>query len=99
MLSVRDISVPIKAIIADDHPLFRAALRHILGASLQGDVRDAENFTQLMEILQREPDVELVLMDLNMPGNQGLTGLTAVRNQFPDVQVIIVSANEQLNVI
>ena len=71
MLSVRDISVPIKAIIADDHPLFSAALRQILGASLQGDVRDAENFTQLMEILQREPDVELVLMDLNMPGNQG----------------------------
>lgn len=99
MLSVRDINVPIKAIIADDHPLFRAALRQILGASLQGDVRDAENFTQLMDILELEPDVELVLMDLNMPGNQGLTGLTTVRNQFPDVQVIIVSANEQLNVI
>jgi DNA-binding NarL/FixJ family response regulator len=99
VLSVQDINVPIKAIIADDHPLFRAALRQILGASLQGDVRDAENFTQLMEMLQREPDVELVLMDLNMPGNQGLTGLTTVRNQFPDVQVIIVSANEQLNVI
>jgi DNA-binding NarL/FixJ family response regulator len=49
--------------------------------------------------LEQEPDVELVLMDLNMPGNQGLTGLTAVRNQFPDVQVMIVSANEQLDVI
>jgi DNA-binding NarL/FixJ family response regulator len=99
VLSLRDINVPIKAIIADDHPLFRAALRQILGASLQGDVRDAENFRQLMDILELEPDVELVLMDLNMPGNQGLTGLTTVRNQFPDVQVIIVSANEQLNVI
>ncbi|TFH71712.1 response regulator transcription factor [Gammaproteobacteria bacterium LSUCC0112] len=88
-----------KAIIADDHPLFRAALRQTLGASLQGEVRDAESFKQLMDILEQEPDVELVLMDLNMPGNQGLTGLTAVRNQFPDVQVMIVSANEQLNVI
>ncbi|MDO9476483.1 MAG: response regulator transcription factor [Pseudohongiella sp.] len=99
MLSLRDLPLPIKAIIADDHPLFRAALRQTLGASLQGEVRDAENFKQLMDILEQEPDVELVLMDLNMPGNQGLTGLTAVRNQFPDVQVMIVSANEQLSVI
>jgi DNA-binding NarL/FixJ family response regulator len=91
--------LPIKAIIADDHPLFRAALRQTLGATLQGEVRDAGNFDQLIEILEQEPQVELVLMDLNMPGNQGLTGLTAVRNQFPDVQVMIVSANEQLNVI
>lgn len=99
MLPLRDQPLPIKAIIADDHPLFRAALRQTLGASLQGEVRDAESFKQLMDILEQEPDVELVLMDLNMPGNQGLTGLTAVRNQFPDVQVMIVSANEQLNVI
>lgn len=99
MLPLRDQPLPIKAIIADDHPLFRAALRQTLGASLQGEVRDAESFKQLMDILEQEPGVELVLMDLNMPGNQGLTGLTAVRNQFPDVQVMIVSANEQLNVI
>lgn len=99
MLPLRDQPLPIKAIIADDHPLFRAALRQTLGASLQGEVRDAESFKQLMDILEQEPDVELVLMDLNMPGNQGLTGLTSVRNQFPDVQVMIVSANEQLDVI
>jgi DNA-binding NarL/FixJ family response regulator len=96
---VPEFILPIKAVIADDHPLFRAALRQALGATLQGEVRDAGNFDQLIEILEQEPQVELVLMDLNMPGNQGLTGLTAVRNQFPDVQVMIVSANEQLNVI
>lgn len=99
MRDIPDFILPIKAIIADDHPLFRAALRQTLSATLHGEVRDAGNFDQLMELLEKEPQVELVLMDLNMPGNQGLTGLTAVRNQFPDVQVMIVSANEQLNVI
>ncbi|MBU2097197.1 MAG: response regulator transcription factor, partial [Gammaproteobacteria bacterium] len=94
-----DYILPIKAIIADDHPLFRAALRQTLADTLHGEVRDAGSFEQLITILEQEPQVELVLMDLNMPGNQGLTGLTAVRNQFPDVQVMIVSANEQLNVI
>jgi DNA-binding NarL/FixJ family response regulator len=87
------------AIIADDHPLFRTALRQTLQETLVGQVLDVDNFSELMESLQRYPHLELVLMDLNMPGNQGLTGLTAIRNQYPDVQVIIVSANEQVGVI
>lgn len=88
-----------KAVIADDHPLFRAALRHALASTLEGEVLDAAGFDDLMTILLREPQVELVFLDLNMPGNQGLTGLTMLRNQFPDILVIIVSANEQAGVI
>lgn len=88
-----------KVVIADDHPLFRTALRHTLHTTVQGDVLEAENFDQLQKLLLREPQIELVFLDLNMPGNQGLTGLTAIRNQFPDVLVMIVSANEQIDVI
>ncbi len=88
-----------KVVIADDHPLFRTALRHTLSATLTGQILDAESFAQLMTILGQEPQIELVFMDLNMPGNQGLTGLTAIRNLYPDVLVIIVSANEQVSVI
>jgi len=88
-----------RAVIADDHPLFRTALRHTLSATLQGMVLEAENFDELLKLLLREPQIELVFLDLNMPGNQGLTGLTTIRNQFPDVLVLIVSANEQVDVI
>ena len=88
-----------RAIIADDHPLFRAALRQSLSDTLAGGILDAASFDELIEVLVQEPQVELVFLDLNMPGNHGLTGLTTLRNHYPDVLVIIVSANEQLNVI
>jgi len=88
-----------RAIIADDHPLFRAALRQSLSDTLEGAILDAASFDELTEVLLHEPQVELVFLDLNMPGNHGLTGLTTLRNHFPDVLVIIVSANEQMNVI
>lgn len=88
-----------RAVIADDHPLFRAALKQALSETLSGDVLEAESFPALHELLERERQIELVLLDLNMPGNQGLTGLTAVRNLFPDILVIIVSANESPDVI
>lgn len=88
-----------KVIIADDHPLFRSALGHALAATLKGEVLEAESFDALLALLLQHPQIELVFLDLNMPGNQGLTGLTAIRNQFPDILVVIVSANEQLHVV
>lgn len=88
-----------RAIIADDHPLFRAALKQALSETLGSDVLEAESFPQLMTLLESERQIELLLLDLNMPGNQGLTGLTAVRNLFPDILVLIVSANENPDVI
>lgn len=88
-----------RAVIADDHPLFRAALRQALSTSLGSDILEVANFSQLQSLLQQARQLELVFLDLNMPGNQGLTGLTAIRNQYPDVLVVVVSANEQLDVI
>lgn len=88
-----------RAIIADDHPLFRSALKQALATTLGSDVLEAENFTELQTVLEQERQVELLFLDLNMPGNRGLTGLTAVRNQFPDVLILIVSANESIDVI
>jgi DNA-binding NarL/FixJ family response regulator len=88
-----------RAVIADDHPLFRAALRQALSASLGSDILEVANFSQLETLLREARQLELVFLDLNMPGNQGLTGLTAIRNQYPDVLVVVVSANEQLDVI
>ncbi|CUS47905.1 MAG: two component signal transduction system LuxR family response reguator [Idiomarinaceae bacterium HL-53] len=88
-----------RAIIADDHPLFRAALKQALIETLGSDVLEAESFTSLQALLLQERQIELLLLDLNMPGNQGLTGLTTVRNAYPDILVMIVSANENPAVI
>ncbi|WP_228517963.1 response regulator transcription factor [Aliidiomarina indica] len=88
-----------RAIIADDHPLFRSALRQALSNTLGSDVLEAENFPDLLTLLQQERQIELLFLDLNMPGNRGLTGLTTIRNQFPDILVLIVSANEDIDVI
>lgn len=88
-----------RAIIADDHPLFRAALKQALQQTLSTDILEAASFEQLLELLQRESQIELVLLDLSMPGNKGLAGLTSLRSRYPDILVIVVSANEQVSVI
>src|SRR5690554_2928251 len=84
-----------RAVIADDHPLFRAALKQALTETLDTPILEAASFEQLLELISAEPQIELVLLDLTMPGNRGLTGLTSLRSRYPDILVVIVSANEQ----
>ena len=81
-------------LIADDHPLFRAALRQAARDAL-GDVEllEAGDLDGVLATLDAQPQVDLVLLDLHMPGNHGLAGLAAVRAQHPGVAVIVVSAN------
>ncbi|WP_404409819.1 response regulator transcription factor [Pseudidiomarina marina] len=88
-----------RAIIADDHPLFRAALKQALLETLEAPILEVASFDQLLEAIEQQPQVELVLLDLTMPGNRGLTGLTSLRSRYPDILVVIVSANEQLQTI
>ncbi len=87
-------------LIADDHPLFRAALRQAARDAL-GDVElfEAGNLDGVLETLDAQPQVDLVLLDLHMPGNHGLAGLAAVRAQYPGVAVIVVSANDDPRVV
>lgn len=88
-----------RVIIADDHPLFRAALKQALTETLAAPILEAESFEQLLTLIDSHPHVELVLLDLTMPGNRGLTGLTSLRSRYPDILVVVVSANEQLDTI
>lgn len=91
---------PTTIVIADDHPLFRGALRQALGGFLDGvAVIEAGGLDELVAILGREPGVDLVLLDLTMPGVQGYSGLIYLRAQHPDIPVVIVSANEDPVVI
>ena len=86
-------------LIADDHPLFRSAMRHALNGIIDGEIYEAEDLQQATQILVDNTEIELVFLDLTMPGNQGLTGLLQLRNQFPNTLVVIVSAQDDVSLI
>lgn len=82
-------------LIADDHPLFRGALRQAVSSVLQRvDVIEAGTLEETNGALARTPDIDLVLLDLKMPGVSGFSGLTFLRSQHPAVPVIVVSGVE-----
>ena len=81
--------------IADDHPLFRGAMREaVTGLFERIDIAEAGTFNEVAELLERGSDVDLVLLDLTMPGVRGFSGLMYLRAQYPSVPVIVVSAND-----
>ncbi|BBO27099.1 DNA-binding response regulator [Alteromonas sp. I4] len=86
-------------LIADDHPLFRAAMRQALVDIVGDSILEVASFSEAYEAVEEHDEIELVFLDLNMPGNEGLTGLTELRTQFPSVLVVIVSAEENPTLI
>ena len=93
-------SASYRFVIADDHPLFRGALKEAVGHQFSGArVFEAGGFEDLQTLLEREGDIDLVLLDLAMPGVRGFSGLLYLRAQFPGVPVVIVSATEEADVI
>jgi DNA-binding NarL/FixJ family response regulator len=87
-------------VIADDHPLFRGALRQAIGSLMpSAKVTETNGLEELNATLGTERDVDLILLDLTMPGVQGFSGLIGLRAQHPDVPVVIVSATEEATVI
>jgi DNA-binding NarL/FixJ family response regulator len=87
-------------VIADDHPLFRGALREaVTGLYRDADITEAGSFEDISKLLDRTHDVDLVLLDLAMPGVRGFSGLMYMRAQYPSVPVVIVSGNDNPTVI
>ncbi len=87
-------------IIADDHPLFRDALDQTISSSMPDlEIIQAGTLDLVIESLEGGDDVDLVLLDLKMPGVQGFSGLIFLRAQFPNIPVVVVSASEEAQVI
>jgi DNA-binding NarL/FixJ family response regulator len=87
-------------VIADDHPLFRGALREaVTGLFGNAKIAEAGSFDDAAALLDRDGDVDLVLLDLAMPGVRGFSGLMYLRAQYPSVPVVVVSANDDPAVI
>jgi DNA-binding NarL/FixJ family response regulator len=84
-----------RIIIVDDHPLFRAALHQTLATGDPAiEAEEADDIQALGDALERDRDCDLVLLDLNLPGARGFSGLLLLRAQYPDVPVMVISAIE-----
>ncbi|MAL42164.1 response regulator transcription factor [Thalassospira sp. GO-4] len=88
-------------LIADDHPLVRGALKQSLTTELDNvTVYEAGSLFEAIEQIEaRKGDIDLVLLDLHMPGMNGFTGLFSLRASYPDIPVSIVSASQELPVV
>jgi len=83
-----------QVLIADDHPLFRAALIGSLAEmDLKFDISESSTFDEARQHILNN-DMDLLLLDLRMPGNEGLLGLLSLRSEFPELAIVVVSANE-----
>ena len=82
-----------QVLIADDHPLFREAIARVIDDGFPGStLLEASDLDTALAMAGRHDDLDLVLLDLNMPGMQGLGGLVQLRNLFPTLPAVIVSA-------
>lgn len=81
-------------LIADDHPLFRDALRQVVQATLPHHaISEAHTFEGAMKAAAGD-QLDLILLDINMPGMNGFSGLISLRNHVPATPVVVVSAEE-----
>lgn len=84
-----------RIVIADDHPLFRAALRSAVEKAAPGAaIEECASLEEARTALTRGP-VELLLLDLKLSDSEGFAGLTKIRAEHPAAPVAIVSASEE----
>ena len=80
--------------------MFRGALREaVTGLFSQVDIAEAGTFEEVTDLAERGGDVDLILLDLSMPGVRGFSGLMYLRAQYPSLPVVVVSANDDPAVI
>lgn len=84
-----------KILVADDHALFREGMRYVLaGLGSNVEILEARDGSEALALVAGRPDLDLVLLDLAMPGMDGFTGLRALRTRIPAVPVVILAASE-----
>lgn len=89
-----------KLLIADDHPLFREAIGRVIRDGFdEAEVLETQDLDATLALTAEHDDLDLILLDLNMPGMHGLGGLIQLRNEAPTIPVVIISAEEDKQVI
>ncbi|MBI5919928.1 MAG: response regulator transcription factor [Nitrosomonadales bacterium] len=85
-----------KILLADDHALFRDGMHYVL-QQLSGkvEVHDAATFQEAEALADRLPDLELALLDLNMPGSSGAPSIKSLHQKHSQLPIVVISGSEQ----
>jgi DNA-binding NarL/FixJ family response regulator len=84
-----------QVLIVDDHPLYRLALKGTVAAACPNcEIFEADSVGGLFDALDRHPRVDLLLLDLNLPGAYGFNALAHLRGSRPELPIIVVSASD-----
>ncbi len=87
-------------IIADDHPLFRGALSQaVKGLAAELRIIEAGDFDAARSAAEDNPEADLMLLDLAMPGVSGFSGLVSLRAEFSALPIVVVSATDDAGTI
>lgn len=86
--------------VADDHPLFRNAILGVIKRHYPASVvTQSTNLDSTIRNLEKNSEIDLLLLDLHMPGSKDLFGLIMVREKFPSIPVAIISAEEDVTTV
>lgn len=82
-----------KFLVIDDHVLIRQAMHGVL-KKLRRDaiVLEAANYQQAMQMIANNPDISLILLDLTLPDRAGFSVLTELRERYPAISIVVLSA-------
>jgi DNA-binding NarL/FixJ family response regulator len=95
-LRIEDFQTVERVLIADDHPMVRDGLRTVISVAFDNcELFEASSLEEALATIEREGDFDLVMLDLDMPGANGLSGLREMRARFPSIPVVIVSAAQE----
>lgn len=87
-------------LVADDHPMIREAITSAITSRFDSAaVAETEDLHGALRYAEDNPDTDLILLDLNMPGMDGLNGIITLRTRHPDIPIVILSAEEEKNVV
>lgn len=90
-----------KVVVVDDHAIVRSGVGLLLQTLLGDDVLvlEAASIAEAEVVFEANPDVALALLDLSLPDASGLDGLYLLRRRFPDLPLVIISANEDCGIM
>ncbi|QJU60103.1 response regulator transcription factor [Sphingomonas sp. AP4-R1] len=89
-----------RVLIADDHPMVRDGLRSVISVAFDScETFEAATLDETIAVIEREGDFDLVMLDVNMPGARGISGLVTLRRRFPALPIVMVSAECERDIV